>query len=288
MLTAEQTAYSIQSSKIDESSGLACSTHNKNVLWTHNDSGHSATIYALSIEGHKFGRFYIEDVKANDWEDMDAFKYNGDSYILIADTGDNFKFRWDYQIIIIKEPLMIVPKKKKVRIKPAWSYVFKYADNSSYDVEAVAVDILQKKVLLLTKRTTHTYLFELPLIPKNNGQMPVAVRVAEFNDIINPTALDISDNGLLMSINTYARIHRFYRKEAHDKWHYDYSLKYKEMYQPEAMCLRESDHKTEQDVYYISSEKIAKLIKVEIAQPQKKKIPLNQSPLKEALLKGKP
>ncbi len=275
LLRAEQTTYPIQSKKINESSGLACSTRNKNILWTHNDSGHSATIYALTTEGNKRGRFYIDDTETNDWEDMDAFKYKGESYLLIADTGDNFKFRWDYQIVIIKEPLIIPQqkiKKKRPRLKPVLSYVFKYADNSSYDVEAVAVDTLRKKVILLSKHTSHTYLFELPLIPENNGQMPVAIKIAEFNDIIKPTALDISDNGLLMSINTYARIHRFYRAEASDDWHYDYSLKYKGMYQPEAMCLKENDQKEEKNVYYISSEKKAKLIKLEISTPQKKVI----------------
>ncbi|MCN4144827.1 MAG: hypothetical protein LC437_07220 [Thiohalomonas sp.] len=60
---------------------------------------------------------------------MDAFEYQDEHYLLIADTGDNLRFRWDYQIIIIKEPsLNKMPRKKRSGISPAWSFVFKYDD----------------------------------------------------------------------------------------------------------------------------------------------------------------
>lgn len=265
----KQKRYAIDNKRVNESSGLACSKQNKNILWTHNDSGHAPIIYAMSSKGKDRGTFYLNDIDANDWEDMDAFEYQGEHYLLIADTGDNLRFRWDYQIVIIKEPLLEKGNdSSRSAISPAWSYVFKYADNKSYDVEAVAVDVLREKIILLTKRTSHAYLFELPLKPLDNGKMPEAVKVAELKDIVKPTGLDISSDGTLMSINTYARIHRFRRAKLTDKWHYEYSLKYKKLFQPEALCLRENareDAREDDNVYFVSSERKPYLIKIKVS-----------------------
>jgi len=266
LLKADQKRYSIENKQINESSGLACSTRNKKVLWTHNDSGHMPIIYALDIKGKDLGTFYLDDIQSNDWEDMDAFEYQGEHYLLIADTGDNFRFRWDYQITIIKEPSLNKTFNNTLRntvnsgssaISPVWSFVFKYENNKSYDVESVAVDPVREKIILLSKHTSHAYLFELPLIPPDNGQMPIAVKVAELNDIVKPTALDINADGTLMSINTYARIHRFRRHESDNSWRYEHSLKYKNLFQPEAMCLG-----TDEKHYFVSSEKKSYLLKV--------------------------
>jgi len=262
VLKTEQKRYPIENKKINESSGLACSTRNKKLLWTHNDSGHMPIIYAMSSKGKDRGTFYLDDVVANDWEDMDAFEYQGDHYLLIADTGDNYRLRWDYQIVIIKEPSVFnknSKQKSQSTLSPAWSFVFKYEDNKSYDVESVAVDIVREKILLLSKRTSHSWLFELPLKPEDNDTPAVALKVAQLKDISRPSALDISADGQLMSINTYARIHRYRRAETDNKWHYDSSLKYKKLFQPEAMCLRKDEK-----VYFVSSERKSRLLKINI------------------------
>lgn len=258
LLKAEQKRYPIENKQINESSGLACSTRDKKVLWTHNDSGHMPIIYALDDKGKDLRTFHLEDIQSNDWEDMDAFEYQGNHYLLIADTGDNLKFRWNYQITVINEPSLHKNSlKKHSAISPAWSFTFKYENNKSYDVESAAVDSVREKIVLLSKHTSHAYLFELPLNPPDNGQIPVAVKVAQLHDIVKPTALDISADGTLMSINTYARIHRFYRDKPENSWRYEHSLKYKKLFQPEAMCLR-NDEKH----YFVSSEKKPYLLKV--------------------------
>jgi len=263
VLKTDQKSYPIENKWINESSGLACSNRNKKILWTHNDSGHMPIIYALSHKGKDRGTFYLDDVVANDWEDMDAFDYQGEHYLLIADTGDNYRLRWDYQVFIIKEPIVNKKKKTQSALSPAWSFVFKYADNKSYDVESVAVDPLREKIVLLSKRTTHSWLFELPLKPADNGAIPVALKIAELKEISKPSALDISADGKLMSINTYARIHRYRREGADDSWHYDSSLKYKKLFQPEGMCLGKDEN-----LYFVSSERKSRLLNVNIPDKQ--------------------
>ncbi|MCP3852548.1 MAG: hypothetical protein GY694_20315 [Gammaproteobacteria bacterium] len=258
-IDSKQDKYTIENKKIKESSGLACSTRDKKLLWTHNDSGHMPIIYAMNHKGKDLATFHLDGIENYDWEDMDAFQYEGNSYLLIADTGDNYELRWDYRISIIKEPKL--NKKRPSSISPAWSFAFQYEDGLSYDVESVAVDVLREKILLLTKRTSYAILFELPLKPKDNDKIQVAVKSDEFKKIKNPSALDISKNGRLMSVNTYRRVHRFSRKHGGETWQYEDSLKYKSLFQPEAMCLSKSEKH-----YYITSERKAYLIQLKAKQ----------------------
>jgi len=255
VLDSEQKRYSIENKKINESSGLACSSRNKKHLWTHNDSGHMPIIYAMDNKGKDLATYHLEDIESNDWEDMDAFEYQGMHYLLIADTGDNFKLRFNYRINIINEPEL--KDNNRSAVSPAWSFSYQFEDNASFDVESVAVDVSREKIILLTKRTPHALMFELPLKPDDSEKIQLAVKTGEFKDIIKPSALDISADGQLMSINTYHRIHRFIRDSLEDDWVYDYSLSYKKLFQPEAMCLSKNKKH-----YYVSSEKKPYLIKI--------------------------
>lgn len=84
-------------------------------------------------------------------------------------------------------------------------------------MESVAVDIINEKIILLTKRTEHALMFELPLQPESLDKTQTAVKIGEFKNIKKASALDISADGQLMSINTYARIHRFRRSSSQSK-----------------------------------------------------------------------
>jgi hypothetical protein len=258
LIVNEQKRYKIENKQINESSGLACSTRNKKLLWTHNDSGHMPIIYAMNHKGKDRGTFYLDDIESYDWEDMDAFIYKGKHYLLIADTGDNIKMRWDYRLYIIEEPkLTSANDASRSSISPAWTITFKYDDNLSHDVEAVAVDISREKIILLTKRSELSTLFELDLRPDNLDDTQLAIKSGVLKHIKRASALDISRDGKLMSVHTYARIHRFHYNTKKNQWKYDNSLKYKGLYQPEAMCLRKDEK-----YYFVSSEKKSRLLKI--------------------------
>ncbi len=53
----------IESSEIEESSGIAASRCNENVFWTHNDSGDEAFIYAFDGKGKKLGTWKVSGAK---------------------------------------------------------------------------------------------------------------------------------------------------------------------------------------------------------------------------------
>ena len=170
MPTGMTQAGSITAPSIDEASGLAVSRINDHILWLHNDSGDSARIFAIDTQGHQLATVNITGVKNNDWEDIASFVYQGESYLLIADVGDNQAKRSQYQLHLIKEPgLSQLNGQKTLSVKSSWSMTFTYPDGA-HDCESVAVDVPKQKILLLSKRDKLPILYELPLMTPLLGQ----------------------------------------------------------------------------------------------------------------------
>lgn len=221
----------IKSKHIPEASGLAYSTRTPDVFWTLNDSGHKAEIYALNKKGELIGTVKIKKIKNTDWEDIASFKYDGKSYLLIADVGDNKAKRKRVTLHFIKEPkLKDLSKKKKLKVDLAWSTDFSY-EGGPRDCESVGVDTANNKVLLLSKRTEPPMLYQLPLPnhPKKGKQ--IAKKIMDLDvfgranpaDIRNlkhiafdgkPTAMDISADGKAAIVLTYLRAFYFHAPKA--------------------------------------------------------------------------
>src|SRR5690606_29115274 len=125
-----------------EISGLAASTLHPGVLWMHDDGGNPARLFAVSTKGRRLATFGIEGVTKTDWEDMDAFEFQGKRYLLIADTGDNGGLRRALQLHVVEEPTALT----NARLKPAWSIAFRWPDGAR-DCEAVAVDAVRGEIL---------------------------------------------------------------------------------------------------------------------------------------------
>ncbi len=257
-MASSQTLYKIENSSIDESSGLAMSTRYDNVIWTHNDSGSMAIIYAMNTEGKDLGTFFLGGESPADWEDISAFQLNGQSYLLLADTGDNKEIRMGGRLTIYPEP-DIYHYAGEV-IEPAWEIEFTYPDFKSYDVEAVAVDIQNKKILMLSKRNKKARLFELPL-QSDDGSVEARL-LRKFKYIKRPVAMDISRDGKEAVILVFGKVF-WYQKEPNQSWKKkfktpDKSIKFNGLRQPEGICL-DSGLKA----IYISSERLpAKLLKI--------------------------
>ena len=88
---------------IDESSGLAVSRHHPDLLWTHNDSGSDAVLFALDTAGRIRGRVRVP-VRTRDWEDVSAARCPSGDCLYIADIGDNKQMRARVQIYRVPEP----------------------------------------------------------------------------------------------------------------------------------------------------------------------------------------
>jgi hypothetical protein len=217
----------IHDRNIGEASGLAVSLLHEDVLWVINDSGNSASVYALNPKGELMGTLNIQGVRNNDWEDLASFEYEGRPYILIADVGDNYAGREAYFLHLIEEPDI---KKASdlffLSVKPSWSVTYTYEDGPR-DCESVAVDTINRKILLLSKRDKPPVLYELPLT-KQNGAVarkyaeikPLPQRTQDNTDFSKhsnqPTAMDISSDGLSAVVLTYDSAFYFSKEKSAD------------------------------------------------------------------------
>src|SRR5215211_938704 len=124
----------IESPEITESSGIAMSLCQPDVLWTHNDSGDDAFIFAINIQGRHLGTWRVSGATNHDWEDIASYKDPGGTcYLYIGDIGNNKLGRSELKIYRIKEPVVAASggtssKKSPLRTDPADSLLFKYSD----------------------------------------------------------------------------------------------------------------------------------------------------------------
>ncbi|WED28654.1 hypothetical protein L3V77_22175 [Vibrio sp. DW001] len=222
----------IEDTNLAESSGLAISKLNTDTLWSHNDSDNSPSLIALDLQGKFRAKVNVQGVENIDWEDMATFKYNEKNYLIIADTGDNFAVRDEYLLHIIQEPLLTKRRYlNPIQVIPEWSISYTYADGPR-DCESIAIDIINKKIILLSKRDEQPILFELtlnrdtPQVATNLGAVPSFPKPSKpkFSFIYllgyssQPTAMDISSDGRFAAVLTYDSAFLYDTKGSTD-WH---------------------------------------------------------------------
>jgi hypothetical protein len=217
----QQPAAALKAPAVGEASGLAVSPGRPDQLWIINDSGCTAELHRTDLDGADLGKVAVQGVKNADWEDLSSFIYNGKPYLLIADTGDNGSSRAKCQLHVVAEP-----ERKDKEVAVAWTIAFTYEEGPR-DCESVAVDEKAGKILLLSKRTSPPFLYELPLKPP--GHQPVVARkVGKILDPLaagvppvpfgtQPTGLDLSPDGKMAAVVTYFRVFLFSRAEG-ESW----------------------------------------------------------------------
>jgi hypothetical protein len=89
--------------EIPESSGLAVSRRTPGLLWSHNDSGNAAVLFALDPTGAVRGRVRVP-ILMRDWEDISAAPCPAGDCLYLADIGDNKGVRRQVQIYRVPEP----------------------------------------------------------------------------------------------------------------------------------------------------------------------------------------
>jgi len=147
----------IKSPEITESSGLAASRCQPNVLWTHNDSGDGPYIYAIDPSGANLGTFKVQNAENEDWEDIAGFKdTDGRCYLFIGEIGNTEKLeRTQHKIYRINEPLVggtnaDLSRKTAVPTQPAEVLSFRYPDRA-HDAETLMVHPQSGDLYVLTK-----------------------------------------------------------------------------------------------------------------------------------------
>lgn len=220
---ASTVAGSIQNARIDEASGLARSQRYPDVFWVANDDGPSV-LYAIDDKGRDLGRVNVRDASNRDWEDLASFTLDETPYLIAADIGDNDAERKDVRLYVIEEP-----EAGDHKVDVAWQVEFSYPEGPR-DAEAIAVDVENGEVLVLTKRDLPALLYAVPLRPGTRKRQ-TARRLAIVDTLPQPsrsdvefaprtddwhwqpTGMDVDQDGSTAVVLTYGGVYLYVRQD---------------------------------------------------------------------------
>jgi hypothetical protein len=213
----------LDSSLIDEASGLAVSSEFPNRLYHINDSGDSGRFYITGFNGGGTQTVNVDLFDPRDAEDI-ALGPCGSlegSCLFIADIGDNARVRDELEIVLIQEQ-----EQFSDRTSPVDSIRIKYPDGA-HDAESIAVHpngdlfIVSKGAdySLLTVSPSRIYRLPGERWQGADGSVQqldllgevdfTAISSDTFSGSL-PTAFDISDDGQRFIVMTYVNAFEFY------------------------------------------------------------------------------
>ncbi|HSH45957.1 MAG TPA: hypothetical protein VK966_08880 [Longimicrobiales bacterium] len=200
---------------VRETSGVAASRASPGTLWTHNDSGGEAAVFALDSTGVILGRIRIRGARNQDWEDIAVAPCGpgGGNCLFIGDTGDNREVREEIVVYRVREP-----DPGDSVSAPATALRAVYPDRPR---DAEGLFVTSAGIHVVSKgRTSAVDLFRMPHSPDATGETP-PVTLRRVQQLAPPptsvsaqtTAAAASNDGRLVVIRTYAAL-QFYQAEA--------------------------------------------------------------------------
>ncbi len=202
----------VKSADVVESSGLGFSFRRPNLIWTINDSGHGTEIYGLDLEGNLVAEVTVSGAENIDWEAMSSVKRESNSYLVVADVGDNSFRRESYQLYIVPEPDL--QQAAKPQTAQARRISFSYEDGSK-NCEAMAVEPVSGEIWLVEKvyydsrQEKPPGIYVLPWPAAGEQGRPVK-RIADF-PVRNVTGMAFSPDGKQLIIRNYTNAYYFVR-----------------------------------------------------------------------------
>lgn len=196
---------------LEESSGVAWSPTHPDVLWSHNDGGHEAALYALDLQGRLLGAFPLRGVRNRDWEDVATGPCGAGHCIYVADTGDNAEVRPQVSLLRVQEPTAL---EDGVSLEPE---VFPMVlPDGPRDVEALFV-LPGERIHLITKGRNHAitvYRYPPPLRPGEVVTLEEVQTLTEGSMAIpsQVTGADADPCGAGVAVRTYETL-TFYAVE---------------------------------------------------------------------------
>ena len=183
----------------NEASGLAMSRRGPDLLWTHDDSGGEAALYAVGDDGRSRGKLQIGGgVKNDDWEDLAAVELDGRAWLVIGDIGDNDAKRRNLLLHFVPEP---EPRElsaaRQLAERPVATLRLTYEDGPR-DAESLAIDAAERAIYVLSKRDDIPRLYRgaLPAAPLASGEVRLRF-VGRVPHVPKPTASQLSLKGHL-------------------------------------------------------------------------------------------
>lgn len=197
----------------NESSGLMMSRKNDNVLWTHDDSGDSSRVFALTPEGKNLGIHTIDGAQFRDWEDMGLLQADGQWFFVMGDIGGN-QGRAQVQVYLVPEPeIDASAAAANGQLTATVRLNLDYPDGE-HNAEGLFVDPIDDSIYVVTKNAPgYTQIFRksAPHVGGTSTLVEVAavdfgkapLRTGDTQASRVATAADISASGDEIVIKTY-------------------------------------------------------------------------------------
>ncbi|MDQ8187971.1 hypothetical protein [Pelagicoccus sp. SDUM812002] len=233
---------------IDESSGLVKSRQFEDLYWTHNDSGDSARIFAITRDGKSvqtdwarenhqpYEGISIGDAVNIDWEDIST---DDQGNLVIAACGNNDNARRDLALYVIPEPDPRKTWKTRARQRIDFHYPdqteFPNPDRMDFDCEALFFANGKHYLVSKNRSTPETKLYRLDA--QNAFVSNPLTLVSTFNLRGQATGADASPDGRKLAVITYTSCWVFEKPEGSDNY-FAGKAYYKTFYakQCEAIC----------------------------------------------------
>lgn len=205
----------VQDAALTEISGMVASRAQPGVLWAHNDSGDTPTLYALATDGRALGRWHIPGAIARDWEDIAIApcSKDGDAWcLLIADIGNNCTCRDDLVIYEVPEPRVDLAGDMTSGGDTAAALALRvrypYGDDAPParpDAEALLADP-QGALYIVTKEAGRARVLHVPARHGDLAQVTLE-HVGEL-EVSMITAGDLSADGREVALREYGQVLR--------------------------------------------------------------------------------
>lgn len=223
----------LESPVITELSGLVASRVQANVFWAINDSGNLPELFAIRPDGKHLASFNLP-FKNRDWEDLASFQDRGQSWLVVADTGDNVRQNKVSTLHLFHEPVLPQTNHSIVNHR---KLDFTYEDGPQ-NVESIAVSVKEQLIFLVSKNSGAAKVHVLPLgiatgnpTPDQGAEQPLLAKFAghmkpltwtkdgrrlekKFASgiLLGATSMDISADDSMAVVSNYRHAYLFKRK----------------------------------------------------------------------------
>lgn len=181
---SQQVVATIVDDRLVEASGIEESYMNPGYLWTHNDSGAESTLYLMDNNAKIVMEVDLKGLKNRDWEEIVTTKEGDNSYIYVAEIGDNRAIHKEVKILRIPEPKYTGKRNISIDKSDVDIMSFTYAEGAR-DAEALMYDQNADEFVLVTKREDNALVYSFPfdasgetVIIKSKGTIPAKLFTA--------------------------------------------------------------------------------------------------------------
>lgn len=199
----------IESPELVEASGLAASRTTSGVLWSHNDSRGTATLYAFTGDGKDLGSYGVPGAFALDWEDMSAGpgpQGEGD-FLYVGDIGDNFDIRGG--LITVYRVPDVDPSDLEGSFPESLALTYRYP-GEGHNAEALFIDPTEPALYLITKDKNEALVFKAPI---DRSDEPAELELVSSLSLgAEVTAADMSADGSTLVVRGYQTVWMWHRE----------------------------------------------------------------------------